>query len=487
MRTILIADKDNGIRNMVRLLFTESMGYKVVATPSGADAVSKAKKIKPDIVISDIYLSDKNGYQVSREIKNNLLLKNTSVLLLTSAFATFDKRKVAEAYADDFIVKPFESEEIIKKVESLTHRKKYRSKLLRRPKRKNIFVIGVVVLFAILMLTIPILSKVFDLNPFKSESKLMASNEIERKGSMPDIKEASVNKPYFIKNALSHYDPEKLDGEEVSRIEEIRATQPEKKKASEEVKEDELISHTEVRPDAMLLENERRKKKELDERTKPTELSKTRSIRKTKRKQPAFREETRVFQPNETTAWEKPAKTDVKEKIVQEELDLTHNQERSKEAQAKLTAKHIEQSSVESTRFKLWNSNRTILGLEGGNVAVSSSQEKGRGTQKQPGNYSSDIKITGWSFYVPWNGVAIIHNVTIENKSNTTYKDIKVRLRYYSRDGIEVSRVAGILPVVVPPHTKITYLKGGSVLGAGSSGMDARNIEVLGATPVHDN
>ncbi len=116
MTTILIADENARTRNLVRLIFTEHMGYKVIATSSGADAVLMAREIMPDIVLVDASLSNQNGYEVSREIKNDPFLKNTSVILLTSAFAAFDEREVSGAYADDVIIKPFEPEEIIEKV-----------------------------------------------------------------------------------------------------------------------------------------------------------------------------------------------------------------------------------------------------------------------------------------------------------------------------------------------------------------------------------
>ena len=73
MKTILIADRDNKLRNLVRLMFTESMGYRVVDTASGKDAVLKAYAAKPDIVLAAVSLSDKSGYEVSREIKDNTM------------------------------------------------------------------------------------------------------------------------------------------------------------------------------------------------------------------------------------------------------------------------------------------------------------------------------------------------------------------------------------------------------------------------------
>jgi hypothetical protein len=97
------------------------------------------------------------------------------------------------------------------------------------------------------------------------------------------------------------------------------------------------------------------------------------------------------------------------------------------------------------------------------------------------------IKILKWSIYSV-RGVAIVHHVTIENTGDLAYKNIRVRIHYlsgsYSNYGTKVAVTTGILPIVVPPRSKNTYLKGGAVLGAGSSNFIPGAIEVLGATPV---
>ncbi len=99
------------------------------------------------------------------------------------------------------------------------------------------------------------------------------------------------------------------------------------------------------------------------------------------------------------------------------------------------------------------------------------------------------IKVTDWSFYVA-SRVAIIHHVTIENTGDIPYKDIEVRVRYYSTSysnyGTQVGGETGILHVTLPPHTKKTYLEGGAVLGSGSPLFYAGNLEVLGAVPIMD-
>src|ERR1700751_3085137 len=116
MRTILIADEDVAARTLVGFMFTD-IDYRVVATSSGMDAISKAREIKPDVVMADVSLSDKDGYEVSREIKNNLLLRNTPVILLTSSLWAFDETRAIEAFADYLLIKPFKFDEVTKKVE----------------------------------------------------------------------------------------------------------------------------------------------------------------------------------------------------------------------------------------------------------------------------------------------------------------------------------------------------------------------------------
>ncbi len=98
------------------------------------------------------------------------------------------------------------------------------------------------------------------------------------------------------------------------------------------------------------------------------------------------------------------------------------------------------------------------------------------------------IKVSDWSVYATWSAVAIIHSVTIENTSDLEYKNVKVRVCYSSMStggaGNIVSQEVGVLPVTLPPKSKKTYLRSGVTIGAGSTFMNAIELQVLGATPV---
>jgi hypothetical protein len=98
------------------------------------------------------------------------------------------------------------------------------------------------------------------------------------------------------------------------------------------------------------------------------------------------------------------------------------------------------------------------------------------------------IKVTDWSYFVAWVGVAMISNVTIENTADIGYIDIKIKLNYYSTSygsaGEQVSSTTAVLPITVPPRSKGTYLKGGMPIGMGAQSYQTKYVQVLGAVPV---
>ena len=98
------------------------------------------------------------------------------------------------------------------------------------------------------------------------------------------------------------------------------------------------------------------------------------------------------------------------------------------------------------------------------------------------------IKITDWSFYTAAR-VAILSSVTIENTADVTYKDVRVNLVYTSYSAPAAGIIAtstGMLPVTLPPKSKMTYLKGGQTMGAGNQNYDLSDIQVLSVTPVRE-
>ena len=104
MKTILIVDEESKLTNLFRLVFPEDMDYRVVRVSSGIEAILKSREIEPDVVIADVSLLDKDGYQLSKQLKNIPDLKNSYVILLISSLKS-EKANSLKHSVDDLILK----------------------------------------------------------------------------------------------------------------------------------------------------------------------------------------------------------------------------------------------------------------------------------------------------------------------------------------------------------------------------------------------
>lgn len=117
-KQILLADDSITIQKVIALTFAGE-DYKITAVDNGVDALAKAWELRPDIILADVVMPQKNGYEVSAEIKNDPELKDTPVLLLAGTFEPFDEDEAKRVGADGYIIKPFESQSLIRKVKEL--------------------------------------------------------------------------------------------------------------------------------------------------------------------------------------------------------------------------------------------------------------------------------------------------------------------------------------------------------------------------------
>jgi CheY-like chemotaxis protein len=117
-KKILLADDSVTIQKVVSITLAHE-DFDLTIVDNGSKAVSKAKEIKPDVILLDVVMPDKDGYQVCQEIKGNADLKDIPIILLTGTFEPFDADRAAEVGADDFIKKPFESYTLINKVKEM--------------------------------------------------------------------------------------------------------------------------------------------------------------------------------------------------------------------------------------------------------------------------------------------------------------------------------------------------------------------------------
>jgi CheY-like chemotaxis protein len=117
-KKILLADDSITIQKVVELTFSDG-DYEVTAVNNGAKAIQKLSEMRPDIILSDIIMPEKNGYEVCEFVKSHPDYRNIPVVLLTGTFEPFDPDRADKAGCDAVVTKPFESQSLIHKVEEL--------------------------------------------------------------------------------------------------------------------------------------------------------------------------------------------------------------------------------------------------------------------------------------------------------------------------------------------------------------------------------
>ena len=117
-KRILLADDSITIQKVVELTFSDG-DYEVTAVNNGARAIAKLGEMRPDIILSDIIMPEKNGYEVCEYVKSHPEHRNIPVVLLTGTFEPFDPDRAEKAGCDAVVTKPFESQSLIHKVEEL--------------------------------------------------------------------------------------------------------------------------------------------------------------------------------------------------------------------------------------------------------------------------------------------------------------------------------------------------------------------------------
>lgn len=116
--SILLADDSITIQKVVGIIFAGD-GYTLTVVDNGKSAVQKAQEIMPDVLLIDVLMPGMNGYEVCEAIRREPALSQKPILLLTGSFEPFDEAKAAQCGADAHIAKPFESQQIIAKVQEL--------------------------------------------------------------------------------------------------------------------------------------------------------------------------------------------------------------------------------------------------------------------------------------------------------------------------------------------------------------------------------
>jgi two-component system alkaline phosphatase synthesis response regulator PhoP len=119
---ILIAEDEEDIRELIHFnLFKEK--FIVETAANGAEALEKARKSKPDLMLLDIMMPEMDGLEVCRLIRSEAKFENTGIVMLTAKGDEEDIVKGLELGADDYIVKPFSPKVVIARVKAVLRRR----------------------------------------------------------------------------------------------------------------------------------------------------------------------------------------------------------------------------------------------------------------------------------------------------------------------------------------------------------------------------
>lgn len=118
MHTVLIVDDSPTVRQMVSDQLLKS-GFKVLEAADGEEAIATIQAHAPDLVVTDIVMPRKNGYELCRWIKNDPQAKHIPVVMCTSKSEEFDVYWGMKQGADAYITKPYHPPDLINAVRKL--------------------------------------------------------------------------------------------------------------------------------------------------------------------------------------------------------------------------------------------------------------------------------------------------------------------------------------------------------------------------------
>lgn len=115
---IMVVDDDSNICELLRL-YLEKEGFETVIASDGAKAVAMFDTEKPDLMLLDVMMPHLDGWQVCREIRKK---SQCPIIMITAKGEVFDRVLGLELGADDYVVKPFETKEVIARIKAVLRR-----------------------------------------------------------------------------------------------------------------------------------------------------------------------------------------------------------------------------------------------------------------------------------------------------------------------------------------------------------------------------
>ncbi|MFC2061842.1 response regulator transcription factor [Elusimicrobiota bacterium] len=126
-KIIIIEDEPTSLKTLGHIL--QSKNYNTEAFDCGTTGLKAIKQYPPDLIILDLELPDIDGIEICRQIKEDKLLSNIPIIMVTGRYEIEQKVSGLKCGADDYLVKPYSNEELLARVESVLRRVHYKGSL----------------------------------------------------------------------------------------------------------------------------------------------------------------------------------------------------------------------------------------------------------------------------------------------------------------------------------------------------------------------
>jgi DNA-binding response OmpR family regulator len=111
-KIILAVDDEPNILMSIEFIL-DMEGYEVHTARDGDDALDVAERVRPDLILLDINMPRKDGYEVCRILRKSENISGTKVIMLTAKGQTLERKKGLEVGADEYVTKPFSADELL--------------------------------------------------------------------------------------------------------------------------------------------------------------------------------------------------------------------------------------------------------------------------------------------------------------------------------------------------------------------------------------
>ena len=144
-RKILVVDDDDQLIALVKVKLEKTDRYSVIYTTKGVEAAEMATSEKPDLILLDVMMPGKDGFDVASKLQANKQTKDIPIVMVTALGEVKDRVKALESGADDFLTKPVDKTELLTRVKTLVEKAERIRQLIVPKKRPLVSIVSIIV------------------------------------------------------------------------------------------------------------------------------------------------------------------------------------------------------------------------------------------------------------------------------------------------------------------------------------------------------